>query len=182
MNCYGLGESLYVDPDTGLLEVRLAEGGGLVALSDGLSLDDSQKQAVWSTWTPTLTNMTQGSGTVTARYFNQGGLVMFSFTFTLGAGSAMGSIPEFSLPVTPMNWGFDPTSPTGFIHAGMVSMEDNGVDNYQGICYINSTLNMRMQVYLQTGTYGGISTITSAVPFTWGSGDTIQARGWYRAA
>lgn len=181
MKCYGLGENLEVDPETGLVEVRVADGGGLEIKEDGLSLQEDQKLPVWQSWSPTLTNLTLGSGTLTARYFNQGGLVMFSFTFTLGAGSAIGTEPQFSPPVTPVNWGYNPVSPSGVIHTGMVSMENNGVENYQGVSLVSATnSNIRMFVYSQGGTYGAVTPVTASVPFTWATGDTLQARGWYR--
>lgn len=183
MNCYGLGESLWVNPVTGLLEVRLADGSGLEIIEgDGLSLQEPQKQPVWTTWTPTLTNMVQGNGTITARYFNQGGLVMFSFTFALGTTSSMGTEPSFSAPVPISDWG--KFGNNGAMPFGQVSVEDSGTTNYQGICMniTNTDNNIVCRMYNQGGTFGQSSQITSTVPMTWTTNDTIQARGWYKSS
>lgn len=183
MNCYGLGDSLWVNPETGLLEVRLADASGLEIIDgDGLSLQEVQKAPVWTTWVPTLTNITQGNGTVTARYFNQGGLVMFSFTFTLGTTSSMGTEPTFSAPEPISDWGRNGSS--GAMSLGMVSIEDNTTTNYQGVCInIDSTTNnIVCRAYYQVATYSQSIIITSAIPMTWATGDTLQARGWYKSA
>jgi hypothetical protein len=54
----------------------------------------------WQTWSPTLSNLTQGNGTIEAKYIQIGKTVYFRFTFILGTTSAVGSIPTITLPVT----------------------------------------------------------------------------------
>ncbi len=90
----------------------------------------------WTTWTPTLTNITQGTGTITARYRKQKKTGQFRFKFKLNSGSAIGTSPRISLPFT--------------LHASYVTLEDglpgtvmlydSGTANFIGtLRIINST-------------------------------------------
>src|SRR5262245_14617589 len=55
----------------------------------------------WTTWTPTLANLTLGNGTVTAKYRRLGKTVDYRFKFVLGSTSAVGTSPRFTLPAAP---------------------------------------------------------------------------------
>lgn len=183
MKCYGLGNSLWVDPATGLLEVKLSDSSGMEIIEgEGLSLQESQKQPVWTTWVPTLKNMTKGNGTVTARYFNQGGLIMYSFTFTLGSTSSMGTNPGFTAPTIISDWGQNSSGPIGCLTVGQTILTDNGTINFQGnaINYVPSSGEIWIWCLYKSATYVQNVIPSATVPFTWTTGDTIQARGWYK--
>src|SRR5258706_593917 len=53
----------------------------------------------WTTWSPTLTNLTLGSGALTAKYRQVGKTVDIRGRFVYGIGSAVGTDPSFTLPV-----------------------------------------------------------------------------------
>jgi hypothetical protein len=126
---------------------------------------------IWAPWTPTLTNITLGAGTVVAEYTRVGGTVFYMFKFTFGAGSAMGTEPEFSPPVA--------VDTNTFIPIGYVYILDaDGADWPGGMARINGTA-IRLR-YLNGNSND--AAITATVPMTWASGDMLICSGFYRVA
>jgi len=114
-------------------------------------------------WTPTLTNLTLGSGTVTAKYTNAGGYAQFFFKFTYGAGSAVGTQPTISLP-------FSMPSYYANAYVGDVRLLHDGVSAFRGAArYLTSTtIDV---IYHPSG--GTEANVTSTAPFTWDANDAI---------
>lgn len=144
----------------------------------GRSILDAWEDVValgaWQTWSPTLTNLTLGSGSILARYSKVGRQVEFWFRFTLGAGSAVGTNPQFTLPVA--------------AHAsyvadadvyGDVNFRDTGTANYRGQAWPVNTTTARV-VYFPSG--GAAANVTAIAPHTWASTDTLTVAGSYEAA
>jgi hypothetical protein len=52
----------------------------------------------WVSYTPTLTNLTVGNGTLSAKYMRQSKICTVRFVFTFGTTSSMGTDPTLSLP------------------------------------------------------------------------------------
>lgn len=126
----------------------------------------------WTDWTPTLTNLTLGNGSLIANYFRVGKLVTFYVRFTLGSTSSVGTDPRFTLP-------FSANRTLGPIFSAKLT--DDGVADYNGVglFYTDS-------VYVRTtgasGTYANIVNTTATVPFTWGANDYFVVTGTYEAA
>ncbi|MEU9597145.1 hypothetical protein AB0E06_10065 [Streptomyces sp. NPDC048109] len=57
----------------------------------------------WKTYTPSLTNITIGNGTVIARYRRQGDMVDLQILLNFASGTSLSGVPQFSLPVAPAN-------------------------------------------------------------------------------
>lgn len=134
----------------------------------------------WASWTPTLTNMTLGNGTIVARFIQIGKTVFFRFTFVLGSTSTIGSSPTFSLPVTAITgYTTGASTPIGIVH-----YEHTGVTNAEGAIYISSTTTASFGVWGAASTYvtGGAGGLSSSVPFTWAVSDQILTTGFYEAA
>lgn len=64
----------------------------LNALQDGI-------QAAWDAYTPTLTNITLGNGTVAGRYLRVGKTVDVAITLTVGSTTSASGQLQFSVPV-----------------------------------------------------------------------------------
>jgi hypothetical protein len=125
----------------------------------------------WTTWSPTFANLTVGNGTVTARYQQIGKTVNFEFKFILGSTSAIGSLPNFSLPATPK------------IGSGifLLAAEDSGTGNtFGGLENISGTVYPF--AFTAGGTYVQNSYFTATVPFTWTTNDNFTIRGTYEVA
>lgn len=127
----------------------------------------------WVAWTPTLTNLTLGNGTVVAAYHQVGKLVNIRFLFTLGTTSAVGTDPTFSLPVTPRSL----VTQQNFVAV----FTDAGVAEYSGVGVISGS-TAKFRAIGAAGTYATFALPTATVPFTFGSTDLLAMYGSYEAA
>lgn len=139
------------------------------------AISDSNDSGEWTNWSPSLTNITVGSGSLVARYKQIGNTVHFIFKFTYGSGSAMGTDPKFTLPVA--------------IHADSVSSPaygyilDSGSTRYPLIVLFGAASRADMYAINAAGTYASQAAISSSVPIaTWATGDIMAVAGTYEAA
>lgn len=126
----------------------------------------------WIPFTPTLGNITLGSGTNTGKYCRVGNIIFFSVRIILAANSSLSTgDTTISLPVNnatvniPVNVVFQDSGTAqqlgyGVISAGTVYVLANKVD----------------------GTYATQVKPTSTIPFTWANTDEIIISGSYEAA
>lgn len=128
----------------------------------------------WESWTPTLTNLTLGNGTVTAKFRRVGTTIEFRFRFSLGSTSAVGTDPRFSLPVT--------------AHADYVAdmysygdgiLNDATSAEYRAHGWVFSTTACHI-VYFDTNNVAQF--IAATAPFTWATSDSMSVVGSYEAA
>lgn len=132
----------------------------------------------WTSWTPTLTNITTGNGTVVARYSQIGKTVNYRFSFTMGTTSAMGTVPKFSLPVAAAAI----TGTSNGIVIGRGSIWDFGTNNFDVVVLYETTTIAAIRVINAAATNSVQSTIMSTNPMTWASTDEIHISGTYEAA
>lgn len=143
--------------------------------SSGAQQGEQSGSTAWGPWTPSLTNLTLGSGTVTAEYVEDGDTLHFYFKFVLGAGSAVGTTPGFSLPVA--------------AHADYVAQFPVGI-----VRYYDTSAGLGFSGYMRFESatearclrHGGASSqdigVSSTTPMTWASGDSMFVSGTYRTA
>lgn len=119
--------------------------------------------AAWTTYTPTLANLTLGNGTVAASYRRLGKTLMLRFRFTFGSTSSMGTSPTFSLPagMTALN--------TSDI-AGDCYLQDTGASTRRGQGIIASGTTIGIFNFSTTGILQGTNSTT---PHTWANTDII---------
>lgn len=144
---------------------------------DGSAWQTGAALGAWTTWVPTLTNLTLGNGTVTAKYQQVGKRIDYRFKFKLGSTSAVGTSPMFTLPVAP--------------HSDYVSVEDrlgtailldNGVTLYDGVVRFSGGSTVEISALGAGGATVILTPVTATVPFTFGSTDTLMASGTYEVA
>jgi len=136
-------------------------------------------QSAWQSWTPTWTNLTAGNGTVTARYMQIGKTVFYILKFVLGSSSAIGTSPNFSLPVTAKTgapWDI------GSSHIGTTYILDSAADELTGFVLLDSAT-------VASPTYGATAAsalqmrrLSATVPMTWTTNDKFICTGFYEAA
>lgn len=126
--------------------------------------------AGWSTWVPTLVNITVGNGTQTARYTQAGRITHASWRLSLGSTSVIGSAPTVSLPV--------PSNLT--LGSCTILLEDSGSGYYGGFAIATTTV-VNLGALNAGSTYAGYTALTSAIPITWGTGDSISFLYTYEA-
>ena len=139
----------------------------------GLTDDDHSaypNYTEWTSYTPTLTNMTLGNGTLTASFTQIGKTVHTRIHFILGSTSSIDAInPLFSLPITAA------TYVANVDWVGGVCMLDTGTIRHFGSVTMNSTTAILMF------TSGGAS-LSATVPMTWATGDSFGITFTYDAA
>lgn len=131
----------------------------------------------WTAYTPTFTNLTVGSGTLEAAYYRIGRTIHYRIKWVFGVGSAVGTSPAYTLPVTP-HATYTATYP---MHNNF-HMLDSGTTVFSGTTEFGSGVIVNM---LASGAGAAVvdrTPITATVPMTWATGDTIFITGTYEAA
>lgn len=131
----------------------------------------------WQSYTPTLTNMTLGNGTLAAKYIQIGKTVFVRFKFTLGSTSAVGTGPYFTLPVTAHS--DYAGSDNGEVYQASVSLIDASTTYYPGALMHRDASTALIR---KVDSSANISGITATTPFTWATADFISIKFTYEAA
>ncbi len=126
----------------------------------------------WTTYTPTLTNITLGNGTVVARYAQLGKVIHMHFRITLGTTSAVSGTPIISLPVA---------TTSARLHTG-VGNATNGTTNFLVETRYGSTTTTQAYVFNAANTFLERTNINGVSPFTWASTHILDFNLTYEAA
>lgn len=157
---------------SGLYKIAASQDFGVAVNNAAVARFGNGYIGPWTTWSPTNSNITVGSGSVTARYQQIGNTINFIWWFALGSGSAVGTGPTFTLPVElSASW------PT-FAHIGHGYIQAAGTQ-YTGLCGLTSTTVARPLLHVASATHTTIATLTATVPGTFTSGDDIVMIGTY---
>lgn len=127
------------------------------------------------TWTASVSNPAIVNGTITGRYVRTGKLCFVNVNITMGASTTYGSGAwRISLPFTVANQGVN--------YFGVATCYDNNAAaRYDQNCVaIANGVDVRQFVPQTAGTT--VNTLTSAIPFTWASGDIFAMTLWYEVA
>jgi hypothetical protein len=135
-----------------------------------------QLEPAWLAWSPTLTNLTLGNGTIVARYTRVGDLVTAHFTFTLGSTSAVGSNPFVTLPVTAANYTF------GRNVVGTGYILDSGTADFSAVARLRSSTTASWSALNASSTYLRQVNLSSTIPMTWTTSDVLMFAITYEAA
>lgn len=135
---------------------------------------DASTGTAWASYTPTLTNITLGNGTLSCAYARYGKTIFGRFKFTMGTTSAMGTSPTFTLPVAMRNSG-DPFNATALI-------DDSGTGRFICAAFATSTTVVELGLFDTATAYNTITFISSTRPMTWTTNDAIRVGFVYEAA
>lgn len=123
----------------------------------------------WASWTPTLTGITIGSGTVVARKMTFGNICDFELIITLAADSAITGDFNFTLPHNYVN----KESFHSFIY------DANTTIRYICLAFHSSPNKVVLRPLTIVTYVIASATFSSTVPITWAVGDEIHVRGSY---
>lgn len=126
-------------------------------------------------YTPTLTNLTLGNGTLAFTYHRSDGWCDVVGRFTYGSTSAVSGVPGFSLPVTASG-----TSSVAI--TGATLLNDSGTGSNIGALAFGTTGRVDVYATGASGTYVNLVAPSSTVPHTWATGDSIDLGFRYRMA
>lgn len=164
------GEDDPASPFSNLLNL-LAESTSTELANDRARLSALEAEGSKASWSPSLTNVTVGNGSMQGRYARVGDMVMFQMFFVLGSTSAIGNNFQCAAPVQPV-FGANSAIGSGFIGRGTSNTGRNlivarMVTSTDFILYFN----------------GGV--VNATAPFattTWQSGDIVSLAGSYISA
>jgi hypothetical protein len=125
----------------------------------------------WTAYTPTWassgTQPALGNGTLTGRYLQMGKIVFYDISLIWGSTSTPGTGAwTFSTPVTAANT-------VG--QAGSLYILDSGTQHFTGAIYVTGTTTFSMATT-------NAANVSTGVPMTWATGDTLRASGFFVAA
>lgn len=133
----------------------------------------------WQTWTPSWTNLTVGNGTVLAKYVQVGKIVHGYVYLTFGSTTSISGVVSCSLPVTAAA-NILPGVDT--LPIGPVRYLDSGTAGYNGFANLASTGVVSLYVLRTDSTYAIDNGVTSTIPFTWTTNDSIRFVFTYEAS
>lgn len=123
----------------------------------------------WLAYTPTVTNITLGTGgTVTGKYAQIGKLLVWESVVTLGTGGVLTGSPKVSTPVT-----IDGGSTNRWMGIGRY-FDASPAGRYFGPLDVFSASNIEPRVINCAGTYAVDAALSATVPFTWAINDTLR--------
>lgn len=146
----------------GVFDIASIVSGGVTAVINNYNNQITLPTTSYSpSWTASSSNPAIGNGTITASYTINGRRVTVSLKLECGSTTTFGSGEfRFSLPVTAA------ASPTNSI--GSAKMLDDGVSFRVGVAEVAAS-----GTYFTVTPDSGATACTAAVPFTWGTNDTM---------
>jgi hypothetical protein len=153
---------------------RLAVGANdLLLTADSTQSTGLNYTGTWTTWTPTWTGLTVGNGTVVARYCKIGKVCHVFLKLTFGTTTLItAGKPYFTTPITPSQDNMN----------APIWITDTGVGEYIGTGQVSSAGVVYLLAQGASGTYVSAAAISSTVPFTWGSTDSLTLNFYYEVA
>jgi len=128
---------------------------------------------VWTSYTPTLANLTIGNGTVSASYCIIGKTVIGRIIITFGSTSAMGTGPTFTLPVT--------SSTSSVYNIGQCRLAGSGAGYFGIVNQVSSTV-AEFDTLNVASTYPTVTGLSATIPFSWTDTNALRAEFFYEAA
>lgn len=127
----------------------------------------------YTSYAPTLTNVTVGNGTLSSKYTVVGKQVHYYGFFTLGSTSSITGIIGVALPVTAISQA---------IGISAARLLETGVNSVMGQIFFAALTRFDIYAIGAASTYAGWAATSSTVPFTWGTGDQFSWNVTYEAA
>lgn len=131
----------------------------------------------WFNYTPTWTNLTVNTGTVTARFSMSGKTVLGKLSIAFSASTSVAGVVSFSLPIA--------ASASQALQSpgiGVAQLVDSGVQSYGGWILMSTSTLASFNTWDTASTYARTSQMAAAVPFAWGNLDTAAGNFFYEAA
>lgn len=129
----------------------------------------------WDAFTPTLTNLTLGNGTATGYKKKIGRCVFFWVQITLGSTSSVTGGVRVDLPETANAAG------AGAFDVSFYDDSAGAATGYFNGAAIMETTYVALRAIGTASTYGGLTGLSSTIPFTWATSDWLRVAGFYEA-
>lgn len=155
-------------------QMAYISGTDVLSYYDGSAWQNLLFASAWIAYTPTLTNITLGTGGTSAFYYQVvGKQVNVRGRIVLGTSGSLGGIPSFTLPVNAVTSNqFWNTS---------VRLLDFGTETYIGQVSL-STTGAQINCLGASGAYATSLTVNASRPMTWAVNDQMDISFTYEAA
>jgi hypothetical protein len=151
---------------------RLAVGAnGLVLTADSAESTGLKWSGGWTTWTPTITNLTLGNGTLTARYQKVANTIHFQFRILFGSTTSVGGDTRFTVP--------ENHDGNFFGNLYSIAWDDSAGKAYPMAAFSFSSADIYLRAIETNATYAGSQALSSTIPFTWATSDILSCSGFY---
>jgi hypothetical protein len=129
----------------------------------------------YTAYTPTLSGVTLGNGTLAFRFGRVQNFIHVYGTLTLGTTSSVTGQIQVGVPVA--------AASSGNVSHGLSRFKDTGTADFQGVAGVDfSTSFAALQTFTVSGTFLARGGTSATAPFTWASTDVISANYIYEAA
>ena len=136
--------------------------------------DALQALGVFTSYTPTWTNVTIGNATVDVSFWQANKFVYVRGRVTYGSTTSISGVITMSLPVTARN--------VSYPVIGQAHFDDAGTAAFYGAVMQASTTTAVFWAFNAAGTYVRETVTSSTVPMTWTTGDILSFVFTYEAA
>lgn len=126
-------------------------------------------------WTPTVANLTVGTGTLKGWYSQIGKRVEGYISFTFGSTSSFSGQLTITPPVTIKSGKYGVQTVLGSVHV-------LGSNNFFGPLLYSSTTSLDPRCYFITGSYQTTNILNATTPMTWVAGNSLDITFTYEAA
>lgn len=122
-----------------------------------------------TTYTPTLTGITLGNGTISASYTKSGNLIFDDITITFGSTTAVTG----SVTISGLQSAASGTASPQTRFVGTVNLRDTGSAYYVGAVRAASATSIQVYAVNVGGSWASVNDLNSTTPHTWAVGDQI---------
>lgn len=140
-----------------------------------LNQNQTKGMGAWTAFTPSWTNLTVGSGTNVGYYQQVGKTVHIRGYVVLAADSSISGAVSFVPPVNAATY-------NTWSNIGNVLLRDSGTGSMEGFVDWESATSFAIVAWTADTTYVKAIALSSTVPFTWTTNDSIQFVCTYEAA
>ena len=172
------GDLIYGTGSSAVSRIGIGTSGQVLQVSGGIPAWGSVPGATYnySTWTPTLGNVTLGNGSLNCRFVQIGKFVHATFQMVFGSTTNVTGTMDFTFPT-----GASSCSTPGNTYNGTVRMLDSGVANYTGMVIVNNSNTWSIVAQSAGGSHTQSDIVRVGTPFSWSTNDEIQASFTYQA-
>ena len=131
--------------------------------------------SAWDSYTPTLTNITLGNGTLAGDYWRAGRGIFFKVKLTFGSTTSVSGAMTIGLPVAYAD-GTDAEVFAALLYDASANAR------YPAKSQAISTTTVAVNAINSAATYLTESSTSSTIPFTWTTSDILIVAGFYESA
>ena len=135
----------------------------------------SHTGSAWNSYTPSLSGVTLGNGTLVGDYWRAGRFTGFKVKLTFGTTTSVSGAMVVGLPVAYAD-GTDAETFSALMY------DASTVTRIRGGVTATTTTTVTVNALLSSGTYVSDTATSSTVPFTWTTSDILIVSGIYEAA